>query len=292
MPDDNKHQMPHTDQTAQVPPLDAQFDKESRFADLRQWWTAAWTDGGVLYERWEELRLAPELGWHAMANWIKTALGLAGICAAIILVTAASSIVGDTLDRLLTAAPTVKVGVDTTGGVRGVIDSPVRSYIATHSASLAISGSTVYTVWQLVGLFGLVGGFCRSTGARLTWTAWGAASIAMVWSNTPAPGRQDAAGIAVLAWQPCPAWRCAACVSLRSPSSTPTTRHPPPLRWRSARRSTCRGFTRRGAARRPPRGRPRRAAKLRTRSGSRRPWRCSRGIRDPAASPGPGASRR
>ncbi|WP_327425671.1 hypothetical protein OG612_42655 (plasmid) [Streptomyces sp. NBC_01527] len=48
-------------------------------------------------------------------------------------------------------------------------------------------------------LFGLIGGFIGSTGARITWTVWGAASSA-VWGATPADGRTIATGIAVLAW--------------------------------------------------------------------------------------------
>jgi hypothetical protein len=39
-------------------------------------------------------------------------------------------------------------------GVFAVVDQPIRSYIAAHSAPLQISASTVYTVWQAVGLFG------------------------------------------------------------------------------------------------------------------------------------------
>ncbi|MFH9298839.1 hypothetical protein [Streptomyces sp. NPDC017520] len=81
-----------------------------------------------------------------------------------------------------------------------MVDQPTRSYIAAHSATLPISASTVYTVWQAVGLFGLVGGFFRSSGARITWTAFGACSIAMVYSAAPADGRTIATGLAVLAW--------------------------------------------------------------------------------------------
>ncbi|MEU0218517.1 hypothetical protein ABZ281_26920 [Streptomyces sp. NPDC006265] len=154
----------------------------------------------MLHERWEDLRQAPQLGWHGMANWVKAALALAGICAVIILLNGATDVLADALHRLLTAVPRVQVGADTSSGVLAVIDQPIRSYIAAHSTSLAISGSTVYTVWQLAGLFGLIGGFSGNTGARFTWTAWGAASIAMVWSAAPADGRTIATGLAALAW--------------------------------------------------------------------------------------------
>ncbi|WP_438490734.1 hypothetical protein [Streptomyces sp. S186] len=182
-----------------VPSLE-ELDKEPRLAGLREWWADAWDGGGFLHDRWEDLRRAPELGWHGMANWVKAVLGLAGICAALILLDGATDILADTLHRLLTAVPRVQVGADTSNGVFAVVDQPIRSYIAAHSASLPISASTIYTVWQLVGIFGLVGGFFRSSGARLTWTAWGAASIAMVYSAAPADGRTIAIGLAVLAW--------------------------------------------------------------------------------------------
>ncbi|MGV9883328.1 hypothetical protein [Streptomyces sp. NPDC003006] len=174
--------------------------KEPRLETLREWWDGAWDDGGFLHDRWEDLRRAPELGWHSMANWVKAAIGLAGISLVILLLDGATDVLAHALHQLLTAVPRVQVGADTSNGVFAVVDQPIRSYIAAHTASLAISGSTVYTVWQLAGLFGLIGGFAGSTGARFTWTAWGAASIAMVWSAAPADGRTIATGLAVLAW--------------------------------------------------------------------------------------------
>jgi hypothetical protein len=174
--------------------------KQPRFAALRAWWTTSWERGGFLYERWEDLRQAPELGWHGMANWLKSVLALAGACVVIVLLEGAADVVLNALHQLLTAAPRVQVGTDTSHGVFAVVDQPVRSYIAAHCAGLQISASTVYTLWQIVGLFGLIGGFFRSTGARLTWTAWGAGSIAMVYSAAPAGGRTIATALAVLAW--------------------------------------------------------------------------------------------
>ncbi|WP_051832803.1 hypothetical protein [Streptomyces katrae] len=167
---------------------------------LRAWWAGAWDDGGVLHDRWEDLHKAPALGWHGMANWLKAAIGLAGICFVILLLDSATDALAAMLHGLLTAAPRVQVGTDTSTGVFAAIDQPIRTYVAAHSDTLPISASTVYTVWQLVGLFGLIGGFARSSGARLTWTAWGAASIAMVWDAAPDEGRTIATGLAVLAW--------------------------------------------------------------------------------------------
>ncbi|MGW2841839.1 hypothetical protein ACWCWD_29140 [Streptomyces sp. NPDC001493] len=198
----NGQPKPHfSDQTSQRSAADPDDSPSTALlARLGRAWQEAWDDGGVLYQRWEDLRQAPELGWHAMATWLKAAIGLAGICAVLILMDTAADVLVDALHRLLTAMPRVEVGADTSTGVFAVVDQPVRSYIATRSATLPITASTVYTLWQVVGLFGLVGGFFRSSGARLTWTAWGAVSIAMVHSATPADGRTIATGLAVLAW--------------------------------------------------------------------------------------------
>ncbi|MGG7568973.1 hypothetical protein [Streptomyces sirii] len=171
-----------------------------RLAALREWWDEAWADGGVLHNRWEDLRQAPMLGWHQMANWVKTLLTLCAVSVVAMLLDSATEVLADAVYRLLIAAPRVQIGTDTSTGVWAVLDAPIRSYIAQHSAGLAISSSTIYTLWQLAGLFGLFGGFFRSTAARLTWTAWGAASVAMVWCAAPASGRTVAAGIAALAW--------------------------------------------------------------------------------------------
>jgi hypothetical protein len=189
--------------------------KQPRLTALRAWWKKAWQEEGVLYARWEDLRRAPELGWHGMANWLKVLLAAAGLSVVVLLLNGAAGVLADALHRLLTAVPRVQVGADTSHGVFAVVDQPVRSYIAAHCATLQISASTVYTLWQLVGLFGLVGGAFRSSGARLTWTAWGAASIAMVYSAAPTGGRTIATGLAVLAWS------AASAVALRGLSLRP-----------------------------------------------------------------------
>ncbi|MGC5041077.1 hypothetical protein ACLQ2C_36680 [Streptomyces sp. DT73] len=185
------------------PPPETDLDKSpdtTRFARLRTWWDASWEQGGFLHGRWEELRQAPQAGWHSMANWIKAVLVVAGVCAVIILFDAASDIIDAAFRGLADAAPATGAGTSAAGDLWGVVDTPVRSYINQHTASLAVSGSAVYTAWQLVGFFGLIGGFTGSTGARLTWTCWGASSAYAVWSAAPADGRTVATGIAILAW--------------------------------------------------------------------------------------------
>ncbi|KND39805.1 hypothetical protein [Streptomyces stelliscabiei] len=172
-----------------------------RFARLREAWDASWEQGGFLYERWEEVFQARQVGWHKMANWIKAVLILAGVCAFIVLLDTAGDIVSAVADRLVTATPTTQAAAETSNGFWAVIDNPIRSYIARHTGpGLAVSGSAVYAFWQLTGLFGLIGGFAGSTGARITWTLWGTASVGAVWSASPDDGRTIATGIAVLLW--------------------------------------------------------------------------------------------
>jgi hypothetical protein len=220
-PINGQHNPSTFDLPDQVPPrpvidLEKGPGKE-RFARLRAGWDASWEQDGFLHERWDEVRQAPVLGWHGMANWVKAALGLAGISLVILLLDGATDVLADAMHRLLSAVPRVQVGTDTSQGVFAVIDQPIRSYIAANSASLPISASTVYTVWQVVGLFGLIGGFFRSSGARISWAAWGACTIAMVYSAAPTDGRTIATGLAVLAWT------AASALALRGLTLRPTS---------------------------------------------------------------------
>ncbi|WP_030978280.1 hypothetical protein [Streptomyces sp. NRRL S-1824] len=183
------------------PPPDAKdIPRPDRFAQLRAGWNASWEQGGFLHGRWEELRQAPQAGWHGMASWIKALLVLTGVCVVIILLDTAGDIFDAALHRLADAVPATQVGTSASGEFWGVVDDPIRSYIAQHTAGLAVSSSAVYTFWLMTGWFGLIGGLIGSTGARITWTCWGAGSVAAVWSAAPADGRTVATAIAVLAW--------------------------------------------------------------------------------------------
>ncbi|MGW2708123.1 hypothetical protein ACWC4J_03890 [Streptomyces sp. NPDC001356] len=192
-----------------------------QLARLRTAWKESWEEGGFLYERWQELFLARKAGWHEMANWIKAVLSLAGVCAVIVLLGAAGDIVRAVLHRLsATRAVIEPPGVDTTSGLWGVIEGPIRSYIGQHSAGLPVPGTAVYAFWQLTGLIGLIGGFVGSTGARILWTGWGLSSVAMVWSATPDGSRPVAPGIAALLWA------LASIVALRGLSLRPVINNP------------------------------------------------------------------
>ncbi|MFZ3562826.1 hypothetical protein ACOKM5_43625 [Streptomyces sp. BH097] len=168
-------------------------------ARCRLVWEQAWSPGGVLHAVWQDIRTAPTAGAD-MARWLRVLVLVAALSVVVLLADAAGSVIGQTLADLLAAAPKVDIGTDQTSGIWGVIDHPVRTYIAEHSAGMAISGSTIYTLWQIAGLYGLIGGFFGSTIARLTWTGWGTASAAAIWSTVPAANRTLSVGIAALAW--------------------------------------------------------------------------------------------
>lgn len=196
--------MPSHDNTPSQPqsrPADAPHKpRQPLIAALRARWDTAWEDNGPLHRMWEDILRAPADGLRQMAPWLRAVLALTGLSFVVLLAKSAADVALQALHQLLTAVPQVQVGTDTSHGVFAVVDGPIRTYIAVHSATLPISASTLYTVWQGVGLFALIGGFFRSSGARLTWTAWGAASVAMVHSAAPADGRTIATGLAVLAW--------------------------------------------------------------------------------------------
>ncbi|MFJ6355185.1 hypothetical protein ACIQKB_37720 [Streptomyces sp. NPDC092046] len=175
--------------------------KPGRLTTVRTWWTDAWKEGGTLHEMWDDIRRVPGAGWHGTANWIKALATITVFSLVVLLLSGAVDVLLDGAHRILTAVPNVQVGDTTSTGVWATIDNPIRSYIATHSASLPISAPTVYTLWQITGLGTLIAGFItRSNGIRLTWLAWGTASIAMVWTTTPATSRTVATAIALLAW--------------------------------------------------------------------------------------------
>ncbi|MFJ1601536.1 hypothetical protein [Streptomyces sp. NPDC088261] len=175
--------------------------KESRFATLRAWWNTTWKEDGVLHNMWEDVLNAHDTGLRHMAPWIRAVLMTAGVSFVVLMAQAAGEVVLDALHQLLTAVPKVQVGVDTSSGVFAVVDQPVRTYIAQHAAGLPVEGSTVYTLWLLTGIVGLVLGYLsRNNGVRALWAAHGAATAWMVWTTTPDASRPVAVGLTVLAW--------------------------------------------------------------------------------------------
>ncbi|MFE1545502.1 hypothetical protein ACFW61_34295 [Streptomyces microflavus] len=175
--------------------------KDRPFAALRTWWDKAWEDDGVLNLVWMDILNVPQDGPRHMAPWIRAVLMVTAASFVLLAVVAAGEAVLHALHQLLTMVPTVQVGVDTSDSVLAIVDQPVRTYIAQHSAGLPIAASTVYTLWLATGLTALVFGyFTESNALRAMWTGWGAATVFMVWTATPDTSRTVAVALAVLAW--------------------------------------------------------------------------------------------
>ncbi|MCX4598323.1 hypothetical protein OG819_55285 [Streptomyces sp. NBC_01549] len=156
------------------------------------WWKRFGGEHGWLGRRLHDIRMAPTYGWRLTAGWIKTVIVIAGC----VLLYGFGTTVIDAARALPWSTPT---GGDHTG-LLATIDQPIRAYLTTHTRALPITAATAYSTWQVVGVVAFLLGYLRITPARLTWTAWGAATVTMVWIGTPEPGRQVAAGIALLAW--------------------------------------------------------------------------------------------
>ncbi|WP_181448689.1 hypothetical protein [Nonomuraea aridisoli] len=82
-----------------------------------------------------------------------------------------------------------------------VVTTPVHAYITAHAAGLPTGAAAIWSAWTVTGPFlWLLCWLARSWGARLAWVLYGAGTVAMVYSASPASGRMLAAGIAVLYW--------------------------------------------------------------------------------------------
>ncbi|MFA0845508.1 hypothetical protein [Streptomyces rochei] len=168
-----------------------------RFARLRAAWRESWEEGGFLHQRWEEIFQARYAGWHEIAVWIKTAGLLAGLSLIVMMVDAAGDIASATLAGLSDVQAT---DAGDGSGLWGTVDHPIRAFLADQAAHLTVAPAALYAFWQLAGLLGLIGGFFGNAGARIAWTLWGLASLAMIWSAAPAGGRAAATGLAALMW--------------------------------------------------------------------------------------------
>lgn len=151
----------------------------------------ALADQDWLAGRRQELSTAFSQGWGPAALWVKVLMLVPVVLFVIAL-----------LGTLGTATLNTVHGTSWDGaGMVAIVDEPVRTYLEAHSAALPVTVSTLYTTWLASGIGLLAISFMTGTfGARLTWIAWGAGSVVMVWAGTAAPARGIACAVAGLAW--------------------------------------------------------------------------------------------
>lgn len=81
------------------------------------------------------------------------------------------------------------------------LSDPVHAYLTAHTAGLPVTASSAFGIWLGVGGASFAWAWLTEAfGARLTWSAHGAATAFMVWESSPAAGRTVAVALAVLAW--------------------------------------------------------------------------------------------
>ncbi|MET9077893.1 hypothetical protein ABZX95_38420 [Streptomyces sp. NPDC004232] len=204
---------------AQLPELPPARKETPWIARVRAAWTRSWEQGGFLYRRWEEIFRVRNASWHEIANWIKTTVLVAGISVVIMMVNAAGDIAGAAL-KGLAHVPAVDAGDGS--GLWGTVDHPIRAFLAGQAAHLSVAPAALYAFWQVAGLLGLIGGFLGNAGARIAWGLFGCATLAMVWSASPAGGRAAATGLAALMWA------LASIVALRGLTLRPIVHNHPP----------------------------------------------------------------
>ncbi|WBP91997.1 hypothetical protein [Kitasatospora cathayae] len=84
-------------------------------------------------------------------------------------------------------------------GLRIAVTGPIHAYLIAHQA-YPLTPATAYGLWKTLGLLAALLAFItRSAVARASWTAWSAATLAMIWSAAPENGRPVAVGLAAAA---------------------------------------------------------------------------------------------
>jgi hypothetical protein len=77
----------------------------------------------------------------------------------------------------------------------------VETYLAEHTAGLAVDPTQAALLWLLVGLtVALLAAVFRARGAQVCWPLWGAATAAMAWHGAESPHQPVAAGVVLAAW--------------------------------------------------------------------------------------------
>ncbi|WP_371484827.1 hypothetical protein [Kitasatospora sp. NBC_00315] len=84
-------------------------------------------------------------------------------------------------------------------GLRAAITGPIHTYLGAHTPE-PLTEATAYGAWKTVGvLVALLAFLSQGAVARLAWSAWSCASLAMVWQGAPEAGRPVATGLAAAA---------------------------------------------------------------------------------------------
>ncbi|MFF8775079.1 hypothetical protein [Kitasatospora sp. NPDC015120] len=167
-------------------------------ASVRRRVLALTAPGGWLDRR--RLELAAGLDDFAGAEpWVRAGAYLVAAALAVLLLGTAGGILLNAAGALIGA---VHLPQDLPAGgdnLRTAVTGPVHTYLIAHQA-YPLTAAAAYGAWKTVGLVAALLAFLtRGAVARLGWTAWSCATLAMVWSAAPPSGRPVAVGLTATA---------------------------------------------------------------------------------------------
>lgn len=127
--------------------------------------------------------------------WVRGTAYLLAITLAVVVLGTAGGVLLNAAGAVIDAIH-LPQALGATTGLRTALTTPVHTYLDAHTAD-PLTPATAYAAWKTTGvaLF-LVAFLGRIPVARLAWTAWSIATLAMIWQATPEAGRTVATGAA------------------------------------------------------------------------------------------------
>jgi hypothetical protein len=163
-------------------------------ARLTTWWTT------------QQPRLAAARALVHRDNWLGFVFAIGGLAVTAVMLYLAYLLIKGLFGLLADAARGIGAGATTAGGhvgdwtVARIITDPIHVYLDQHTAGLPATADQLWWTWLIATGVLLLLSWTGSWGARLGWTASGAAGVAMVFAGTPEASQTLAAGVATLAW--------------------------------------------------------------------------------------------
>jgi len=131
--------------------------------------------------------------------WVRTLAYLTAIAFAVLVLGTVGGILFNAASAVIGAVhlpQDLPAGGD---GLRVAVTGPIHTYLIAHQA-YPLTAATAYGAWKTVGLVAALLAFItRGSVARLGWTAWSCATLAMVWQAAPETGRPVSVGLTAAA---------------------------------------------------------------------------------------------
>ncbi|MER5866151.1 hypothetical protein [Kitasatospora sp. NPDC002040] len=127
--------------------------------------------------------------------WVRTLAYLLAITLAVVVLGTAGGVLLNAAGAVIDTVHLPQV-LGATTGLRTALTGPVHVYLDAHTTN-PLTPATAYAAWKTTGVVVFAVAFLgRVPVARLAWTAWSVATLAMIWQATPEAGRPVATGAA------------------------------------------------------------------------------------------------